>query len=75
LNACFREKWLAPGGWKPVYTTVRYLVIQSIALQKPFMAFGNVPIPVSHPREDRSFMLPSENQESDLGNGTIITSR
>ena len=31
-------------GWKPVYTTVRYLVVQPIALQKPFIAFGNVPI-------------------------------
>ena len=29
---------------KPVYTTIRHLVVQSIALQRPFMAFGNVPI-------------------------------
>jgi hypothetical protein len=26
-----------------VYTTVRYLVVQFKAIQKPFMAFGNVP--------------------------------
>ena len=30
-------------GPKPVYTTVRYLVVQSIAGQKPFMEFGSVP--------------------------------
>ena len=41
------EIWLASEGPKPVYTTVRYLVVQSIAGQKPFMAFGNVPIGVN----------------------------
>ena len=40
----FGEKWRAPEGWKPVYTTVRYLVVQPFPRQKPFMAFGNVPI-------------------------------
>jgi hypothetical protein len=32
-------------GWQLVYTTARYLVVQPIALQKPFMAFGKVPKP------------------------------
>ena len=29
-----------------VYTTVRYLVVQFDARQKPFVAFGNVPFAV-----------------------------
>ena len=34
-----------------VYTKARYLVVQFNASQKPFVSFGNVPIPVVAPIE------------------------
>ena len=57
LSDRFREIPLAPTGPKPVYTTVRYLVVQSIAGQKPFMAFGNVPKAVCRPWTKRTFTV------------------
>jgi hypothetical protein len=46
----------APGP-KPICTTVRYLVVQSIAGQKPFMAFDNVPFRVSHFSPKQAFKI------------------
>ena len=40
IEACSAMTAIGP---KPICTTVRYLVVQSIAGQKPFMAFDNVP--------------------------------
>jgi hypothetical protein len=44
-------------GPQRVYTTVRYLVVQSIAGQKPFMAEFNVPKAVCRPWTKRPFTV------------------
>jgi hypothetical protein len=47
-------------GPKPVYTTVRYRVAQSFAVQKPFMALGNVPIADGGHNRKRPFAKNAE---------------
>jgi hypothetical protein len=51
LNGSFGEKWLAPAGWKRVFTTGCFMVTQFNFVQLPFMAFAIVPIAVTPGRK------------------------